>query len=150
MSSENKLAGSKRNTRKHRRQSTRKKTSGHGYIPRHARCRITTRPTQNNSVTVMQTLRRNPSMQNRTILIQCDRALSGSCPRAQCQRWWTMNICHSVVSCLIFKTKVSLKRRYFQQCLELENRIKYDTGWYIFFVAMLNSRRRIGGQLTLV
>ena len=29
--------------------------------------------------------------------------LSGSCPRAQCQRWWTMNTCHSVVSCLIFK-----------------------------------------------
>ena len=24
--------------------------------------------------------------------------LSGSCRRAQCQRWWTMNICHSVVS----------------------------------------------------
>ena len=65
--------------------------------------------------------------------------LSGSCPRAQCQRWWTMNICHSVVSCLIFKTKVSLKRRCFQQCLELENLIKYDAGWYIFFVAMLNS-----------
>ena len=76
MSSENKLAGSKRNTRKHRRQSTRKKPSGHGYVPRHARCRITTRLTQNNSVTVMQTMRRNPSMQNRTILIQCDRALS--------------------------------------------------------------------------
>ena len=53
-------------------------------------------------------------------------------------RWWTMNICHSVVSCLIFKTKVSLKRRCFQQCLELENLIKYDAGWYIFFVAMLN------------
>ena len=64
--------------------------------------------------------------------------LSGSCLRAQCQRWWTMNICHSVVSCLMFKTKVSLKRRCFQQCLELENLIKYDAGWYIFFVAMLN------------
>ena len=49
-----------------------------------------------------------------------------------------MNICHSVVSCLIFKTKVSLKRRCFQQCLELENLIKYAAGWYIFFVAMLN------------
>ena len=59
--------------------------------------------------------------------------LSGSCPRAQCQRWWTMNICHSVVSCLMFKTKVSLKRRCFQQYLELENLIKYDAGWYIFF-----------------
>ena len=55
-----------------------KKTSGHGYVPRHARCRITTRLTQNNSVTVMQTMRRNPSMQNRTILIQCDRALKRS------------------------------------------------------------------------
>ena len=64
--------------------------------------------------------------------------LSGSCPRAQCQRWWTLNICHSVVSCLILKTKVSLKRRCFQQCPELENLIKYDAGWYIFFVAMLN------------
>ena len=40
---------------------------------------------------------------------------------------------------VIFKTKVSLKRRCFQQCLELENLIKYDAGWYIFFVAMLNS-----------
>ena len=48
-----------------------------------------------------------------------------------------MIICHSVVSCLMFKTKVSLKRRCFQQCLELENLIKYDAGWYIFFVAML-------------
>ena len=76
VSSEDKLAKSKRNTRKHRRQSTRKKTSWHdGYVPRHARCRVTTRLTQNNSVTVMQTMRRNPSMQNRTILIQCDRAL---------------------------------------------------------------------------
>ena len=37
------------------------------------------RLTQNNSVTVMQTIRRNPSMQNRTILIQCDRALSKMC-----------------------------------------------------------------------
>ena len=44
-----------------------------------------------------------------------------------------MNICHSVVSCLMFKTKVSLKRRCFQQCLELQNLIKYDAGWYIFF-----------------
>ena len=34
VSSENKLAGSKRNTRKHQRQSTRKKASGHGYVPR--------------------------------------------------------------------------------------------------------------------
>ena len=76
VSSENKLAGSKRNTRKHRRQSTRKKTSGHGYVPGHARSRITTSLTQNNSVTVLQTMRRNPSMQNRTILIQCDRALT--------------------------------------------------------------------------
>ena len=85
--------------------------------------------------------------------------LSGSYPSAHgmsCQRWWTMNICHSVVSCLIFKTKVSLERRCFQQCLELENLIKYDAGWYIFFVAMNTSftcqlyRRRIGGQLTLV
>ena len=59
--------------------------------------------------------------------------LSGSCPRAQYQRWMTMNIRHSVVSCLMFKTKVSLKRRCFQQCLELENLIKYDAGWYIFF-----------------
>ena len=81
--------------------------------------------------------------------------LSGSCPRAQCQRWWTMNICHSVVSCLLFKTKVSLKRRCFQQCLELENLIKYDAGWYIFFVAMLNwiaasPVNCTGGQLTPV
>ena len=35
----------------------------------------TMRLTQNNSVTMMQTMRRNHSMQNRTILIQCDRAL---------------------------------------------------------------------------
>ena len=64
--------------------------------------------------------------------------LSGSCPRAQCQRWWTMNICHSVVS-----------------CLELKNLIKYDAGWYIFFRsnAELNSsfpcqlyRRRVPRQ----
>ena len=34
--------------------------------------------------------------------------------------------------------KVSLKRRCFKQCLELENLIKYDAGWYIFFVEMLN------------
>ena len=33
------------------------------------------RLTQNNGVIVMQTMRRNPSMQNRMILIQCDRAL---------------------------------------------------------------------------
>ena len=33
----------------------------------------------------------------------------------------------------MFKTKVSLKRRCLQQCLELENLIKYDAGWYIFF-----------------
>ena len=59
--------------------------------------------------------------------------LSGSCPRAQCQRWWTLNFCHSVVSCLILKTEVSLKRRCFQQCPELENLIKYDAGWHIFF-----------------
>ena len=50
-----------------------------------------------------------------------------------------MNICYSVVSCLIFKTKVSLKRRCFQQYLELENLIKYDAGWYIFFEAMNSS-----------
>ena len=81
VSSEDKLAKSKRNTRKHRRQSTRKKTSHDGYVPRHARCRITTRLTQNNSVTVMQTMRRNPLMQNRTILIQCDRALNQHKPR---------------------------------------------------------------------
>ena len=37
------------------------------------------RLTQNNSVTVMQTILRNPSMQNRTILIQCDRALNTDC-----------------------------------------------------------------------
>ena len=61
---------------KHQRQSMRKKASWHGYIPRHAGCRMTMRLTQNNSVTMMQTIRRNPSMQNRTILIQRDRALS--------------------------------------------------------------------------
>ena len=69
---------------------------------------------------------------------------------------WT-SACYSVVSCLIFKTKVSLKRRCFQQCFELENLIKYDAGWYIFFEAMNSSftrpwqlyRRRIGGQLTV-
>ena len=34
-----------------------------------------------NSVTMTQTMRRNPSMQNRTILIQCDRALSEAASR---------------------------------------------------------------------
>ena len=53
-----------------------KKASWHGYIPRHAGCRMTMRLTQNNSVTMIQMMRRNPSMQNRTILIQRDRALS--------------------------------------------------------------------------
>ena len=53
---------------KHCRQSTRKKASWHGYVPRHAGGRITMRLTQNDSVTVMQTMRWNPSMPNRTIL----------------------------------------------------------------------------------
>ena len=53
-------------------------------FPRHAGGRITMRLTQNDSVTVMQTMRRNPSMQNRTILIQCDRALTA---RVQSWRW---------------------------------------------------------------
>ena len=55
-----------------------KKASWHGYIPRHAGCRrpCPRRLTQNNSVTMIQTMRQNPSMQNRTILIQRDRALS--------------------------------------------------------------------------
>ena len=34
------------------------------------------RLTQNNSVTMMKNDATNPSMQNRTILIQCDRALN--------------------------------------------------------------------------
>ena len=41
---------------------------------------ITTRLTLKNSVTMMQTMRRNLSMQNRTILIQCDRALKSPPP----------------------------------------------------------------------
>ena len=53
-----------------------KKASWHGYIPRHAGCRMTMRLTQNNSVTTMQTMQRNPLMQNHTILIQRDQALS--------------------------------------------------------------------------
>ena len=44
--------------------------------------------------------------------------------------WWTMDICHSVVSCLIFKTKVSLKRRCFQQCLE-HNVLAILTGYLL-------------------
>ena len=39
-------------------------------------CRMAMRLTQNNSVTMMQTMQRNPLMQNHTILIQRDQALS--------------------------------------------------------------------------
>ena len=84
--------------------------------------------------------------------------LSGSCPRAQCQRWWTLNICHSVVSCLILKLMYPSREDASNNVLNL----KSDQIWrrLVHFFrgnGELNSsfpcqlyRRRIGGQLTLV
>ena len=56
--SENKPVGSKPKKANIDAGEREKKASWHGYVPHHAGCRITMRLTQNNNVTVMQTIRR--------------------------------------------------------------------------------------------